>query len=99
MNDDNQNINVRECSQLRKDCQKEIFNKLDKHHNELMVEIGEIKTEMAYMQGEKEGIAYKSKDKINWTKTSLRILIMYGPYLAFFLVLGLVLWLKSEGYL
>ena len=88
------------CSQLRESCQRAIFEKMDKQHSEQMVAMGEIKTEMAYQRGQANGRTL-TPTQLAKLKGSpfFQLLAAWGPGLAIVFVLGVVYWLKVNGWL
>lgn len=95
---------VRDCAKLRQECQRALFAHIDEKHDAQMTELGEIKEKLAFQAGQANGArncgtALNAPIKRDWSGMILKALFTWAPGIALLVVLGLISWLKSKGWL
>lgn len=95
---------VNDCARLREECREGIFSHIDKRHNAQMLVLGEIKEKLAFQEGRANGIrncetTLNAPIRRDWGEMFLKTLFTWAPGIALLVVLGLISWLKSKGWL
>jgi len=91
------------CAALRESCQREIFNKMDTQHNEVMGAIVDLEKKVAYDAGRGDALKPNSKPHTRTHKDGhsllFQIIVAWSLPIAFLLILGIIAYLRMQGYL
>jgi hypothetical protein len=80
---------VAKCAELRGQCRESIFTKMDELHGAQMKAIAGIKESLAYSKGRESASG----------SVFLKLLIAWGPFVLFLLILGMVTWFREKGWM
>ena len=96
---------VGKCAELRAECHRVIFDKMDDLHQKQMAAISEVREDLAYQRGVQNGAkrdtetnpAIRSESPLKGFLG--KALLSWGPGIGFLIVLGILAYLKQNGYL
>ena len=93
------------CAELRQQCRESIFEKMDNQHETVMTAIGKVDKGVAFMKGQMKGnpkpipVTNSCTKNGKWKEVFIKIFIAWGPWIMFFLGLGIYTFLKSKGWI